>query len=186
VGQAIEEPDGAKTAYVLYSDATEQKRRETEFDKRVRELSVLNPNTIGVFQLDLTRNAIIRIESRAADALGIDPRGTADAFIEKCREIMAGDLGGPEDWAQIRREALISAFQAGKAEIALNFRYIARETDELRWATSAAGPAQGGHPLCKGQGALQSHDPHRYPRLRRGYTLCLFPAHGARRMRALR
>ena len=136
VGQAIEEPDGAKTAYVLYSDATEQKRRETEFDKRVRELSVLNPNTIGVFQLDLTRNAIIRIESRAADALGIDPRGTADAFIEKCREIMAGDLGGPEDWAQIRREALISAFQAGKAEIALNFRYIARETDELRWATS--------------------------------------------------
>jgi PAS domain S-box-containing protein len=136
VGQAVEEPDGSKTAYVLYSDATEQKRREAEFDARVRDLSALNPNTLGVFHLDLTKNAVLRVESRRKDVFDTEPSETADKFIEKCIARISLTARQAQNWKNLKRKVLIDDFRSGRTETSVEFGYEAGDTGELHYATS--------------------------------------------------
>ncbi|MCI2049748.1 MAG: PAS domain-containing protein [Lachnospiraceae bacterium] len=135
VGQAIRESDGTMTAYVLYSDATEQKRMEEAFDSRLRELSGINPNTLGIFHLDLTGNVVLRSESRGKDIFPSGIPESADAFIVSCNSRVLSGFENEDDRTPLSRERLIAAYQSGKTEITMNFRFSPAEQEELRWAT---------------------------------------------------
>lgn len=88
-GQTEQEADGSERAYVLYTDASEEKKQEEEYDARIRELSAVNPNAIGIFHLNLTENKLVRLQSQMADALHLSEEDTADSFIDKCIAGMA-------------------------------------------------------------------------------------------------
>jgi len=135
VGQAVREPDGTKTAYVLYSDATEQKRREAEFDTRIRELSAMNPNTLGVFQFDITKNTVLRVESRLKNIFDTELPQSADAFIEKYRLHISGTSGRIQERKWPDRGTLLDAFRSGRTETSVKFTYEAADTGEMRCAT---------------------------------------------------
>ena len=134
-GQAVDDGSGGKLAYVLYSDASEQKRREAEFDTRIGEFSAVNPNTIGVFHLNLTQNRLLRVDFRMRDRLCLRETDSADVFLEKCLGDMCYESDRSVFAARVSREKLLAAHAAARNDLSCDYRFL-EESGEIHWATS--------------------------------------------------
>lgn len=147
VGKATPGPNGSKFAYVVYHDATAQKQREVEFNRRLKEVTVLNPNTIGIFHLNLTQNTILDRELRINDAFGITVAKTADEFIEAC---LAG-MHTKGDQSRMRiigtRKAMLEAYAEGRTSFNGSYRILDNVSNLVLWFTTyytlAKNPATG-------------------------------------------
>lgn len=132
-GRAVEQSDGSKLAYAVFSDMTEQKQKEQEFDQKIRELSSVNPNTLAVYRLNLTQNSFLPGSHTGSAFLLPDSTDSADAcFAEMLRLIC--DLHDREKYAgSISREKLAESCLTGTHDISCEFRYRGIETDDVRW-----------------------------------------------------
>jgi len=136
LGKAVEEPDGSKFAYVVYHDATDQKRREAEMDRKLKEIAVLNPNTIGNFHLNLTKNSIISLDLRIPDVYGMEEAETADEFIEACIQGMH-TLGDQERMREIgTRQTMLEAYMEGRTSFSGSYRILETSSHLVLWMTS--------------------------------------------------
>jgi signal transduction histidine kinase/PAS domain-containing protein len=135
-GQTEQEADGSERAYVLYTDASEEKKQEEEYDARIRELSAVNPNAIGIFHLNLTENKLVRLQSQMADALHLSEEDTADSFIDKCIAGMAYETDRAYCRSLYSREKLLADFDAHHYESSCDFRYPRLPDGEIGWGTT--------------------------------------------------
>ena len=136
LGKAVEEPDGSTVAYVVYRDATEQKQREAEFNRKIKEVSSLNPNTIAFFHLNLTQNTIIECSMHIHDVYGITKAKTADELIEACLHGMH-TKGDQERMREIGTlQAMLEAYKQGKTSFTGSYRILETGSGLVLWLTT--------------------------------------------------
>ena len=121
VGQAVQNPDGSKTAYVLYTDATEQKRREAEFAQRVSELTSGYPNLLSALHLDLTANRCLEARSTVPFLKEKFQLGTVDEELMALAGLVADSALRAELPSRFGREELLRRFHAGETRLSLEY-----------------------------------------------------------------
>ena len=135
-GQTADEADGTQRAYVLYTDASYEKRQEEEYDAKIRELSSVNPNTIGVFHLNLTSNRLMRVQSQMQEYLHLSEEDTADSFIDKCIAGMPYEKDRIRCRSLISRGKLLEDLAARHFDLSCDFRYPRPSDGEIGWGTT--------------------------------------------------
>ena len=136
VGQSAAEKDGSRLAYVLYQDATEQKLREAEFDRKIHELSAVNPNTVGLFHLNLTRDLLVQGQIFWPGGELLESERTASGLIRRVSASLHREPDRSRFTARISLEKLLDAYQRGSSSLNIELRVPYGETSEFRWVTS--------------------------------------------------
>jgi signal transduction histidine kinase/PAS domain-containing protein len=135
VGRAIADENGALRAYVLYRDATEQKLREAEFDRKIRELSAVNPNTVALFHLNLSRDRLLQGQVFWPCGEALASEATADGLFARAGELLKSAQDRVRFSARISREALLAAYGRGELTQTVELRLPHGDPRELRWVT---------------------------------------------------
>ena len=134
-GRAVKQSDGSGLAYAVFSDMTEQKQKELEFDRKIRELSSVNPNTLAVYRLNLTQNSFFPDTDAAGSGILPASADSADACFDQVLLLIC-DLHDREKYAgSISREKLMESCMSGTHDLSCEFRYRDPDTDDVRWAT---------------------------------------------------
>lgn len=135
-GKAVRDPDGNVNAYVMYADATEQKRREEDFDTRINDMFYNNPDMICIARLDLTDNLIINGHSNLTE-ISIPPAGSpADDFFRGCLAMICKERDLAACAGAASSSSMLGLYSEGRRSLRFDFRKYDKATRSPRWATN--------------------------------------------------
>ncbi|MCI2048883.1 MAG: ATP-binding protein [Lachnospiraceae bacterium] len=132
--RAVAQPDGTKLAYALFSDATEQKHQEDEFDRRIREYSSVNPNTLAIFHMDLTTGVFAAGQGYTPVFTSLASASTVEEFFRGILSIVCNESDRRTCAGELATAKLLEDYQKGQHDVSCVFRYLNSFTDEVRWA----------------------------------------------------
>lgn len=112
------------SAYAVGQNITTQRLEEQKFNSIYEQFAKINPNSLGTFRLNLTKNWCGDGQSPFASVLAQQDEGTVDAYLAANREVIANPFYQKAYDQIFTREKLIEAFENGKSEISLDYPVI--------------------------------------------------------------
>ena len=132
-GNAVPQADGTSLLYSCCTDITAQKSGEENYAFFTKELLTLDPNTLGAFRLDLSRNLCCPGDRQDADQLGLACSGAADDFLRRM-SLLAVDKDERDSFnAKFSRGQLIQSFLgSGGSDKRFSFRRLTEAGEPRR------------------------------------------------------
>jgi len=103
-----------ETAYGLAQDVTVHKKEELRYKRSLEKIVHANPNALGYFRLNLTKNLCGGGQSKYPFVLALQKSGTADGFFAEVAKYIADEHIRSEYEAYYNRENLLREFRSGK------------------------------------------------------------------------
>ena len=110
------------TAYGVSIDVTAQKLEQTKFQRSMQALLTANPEALGAFQLNLTKNSCGEGRSTMAAGVTALPSDTVDEFFANMMAIIPSADDRRAFCKVFTREKLLKAFAEDKSSLQLEFR----------------------------------------------------------------
>jgi signal transduction histidine kinase/PAS domain-containing protein len=134
--RSVPDADGSMLAYALLTDASEQKKQEDDYDQKMRELTAMNPNTLAVFHMNLTRNTVSVERAAASIADLIGNVKTVDDLNSAMQTGMRIESDRVRCRRLVSRKNLLQLFEKGQTIVRCEYRIPADNSEVLSWATS--------------------------------------------------
>ena len=108
---------GDKKYFIEYaSDITDIRRSQEIYERQVKKLVSSIPNAQGIFHMDLTADEVISINGSSKEVGRMDAT-TVDTLVKMVASYVPGEDGQREFFDFFCKDALIAAYQDGKAEV---------------------------------------------------------------------
>jgi len=108
-------------AYGIGQNITSQKLEEKKYNKILEELIDSNPQSLGAFRINLTKNWCGDGHSQYNDVLSLEKSGTADGFFENVSKYITDDKIREIYKEQFNRQRLLNEFHGGKAQFKMEY-----------------------------------------------------------------
>ena len=105
------------SAYGIGMDVTALKQEEEKYNSMFQLVAKVNPDSLGTFHLNLTKNLCSDGQSPFSSVLRQQSSGTADGYLEANCAIIADEEHKAAYREQFTREKMLEAFQSGKTEL---------------------------------------------------------------------
>ncbi len=132
---------GHKACVHYIDDITEIKRQEERYKRSIEDLLEANPQALGLFHLNLTRNWCGDAYGPTEREISIQHRGTADGFFQALQQLLVREEDRAVFRHQFQRKKLLAAFRRGQTYITYDYERK-DEVGEAHWATLCARLAQ--------------------------------------------
>lgn len=140
-GKSNIDANGDRIAYVVYTDATEQKQREKEYDMHIHEVSAMNPQTLGVYHFDTTANEVLRVQTQIPELPSVRSSYNKSAD-EVIKDILSSFIDETtfgmcsEEISNCSSNGLTKLFENGKKNFHCEHRMRFSKTGETKWVTA--------------------------------------------------
>ena len=128
-------------AFGIGQNITQEKIEAEKYHRLYRNIIDDNPNSIGVFRLNLTKNWCGDGKSPYPMVMRLQEEGTADSFFEKMTRMVAYDWIREEYGNLFTRKNMLEAFRQGKTQFAMEFP-VATSDGKLVWGAGFLNMAQ--------------------------------------------
>jgi len=129
---SIAQEDGSSYIYSCLIDVTAQKLSEENHARFVDGLMKSDPNTLGIFRLDLTKNLCTGAKDDTVNVLRLKDSGTAENFLRSIQTKIEDERERLEFSDKINRIKLLEAFHNGRTTERMRFRRLTSDKEQ-RW-----------------------------------------------------
>lgn len=119
-------------AHFVGQNITEDRLKEEQYQSVYSQLSKANPNAIGYFRMNLTKNLCAHGESPYPYVIDLADTGTVDGFFSRLTDIVIGDKKKEEFRKRFKRTTLIDSFLQGKTRRSITYSVL-DSSGSLRW-----------------------------------------------------
>jgi signal transduction histidine kinase len=120
IGQATEEKDGSKTAYLLFNDATQAKRREAEFEQKIKDYTSFFPSAVTSFTLNLTQDNLTDLSSTMPIITQLIHGKNAGCIAAALENVISDEETKKNVPPQLQSQALLEAFRKGNSYLSFD------------------------------------------------------------------
>ena len=123
-------------AYAIGLDVTAEMQERERYRQSIRTLMTANPDTIGSYRLNLTKNTFLGGDSAAECVARSLPAETADLFFEHTAAHIIDD--GTREWyrQKFNRNALLAAAEHGETNLTAEYQ-SRHDGDEQPWVRAS-------------------------------------------------
>jgi len=121
-------------AYGIGQDITAQKLEERKYDQMYLNLIESNPNSLGTFRQNITKNWCGDGQSPFPELLAAQDAGTVDGYVAALAATVADDAAREEFSRRFSRDRLLDGFHSGRSQFSMEVP-IRLSDGDLRWVT---------------------------------------------------
>ncbi len=129
------------TALGIGLNITARKLEEEKYNRFYKQLTKANPDTLGSFRMNLTRNWCGDGQSPQPDYLSLQESGTVDGFFAAMAERLVEGEARDSFRRFFTRKNLLQAFQEGRPQITQEFPFILSERG-VKWGRGSISMVQ--------------------------------------------